>query len=153
MPGGEQLEHFIKQSCRRDVFQQAGHFPDGAARFGVDRQAKLGGQTHRAQHAHRILAVTCPRFADHAQRLCLEIADTMVVVDDVFACRVVIECVSGEVAAGGVFLLRAEDIVVQDPAVFVLFRVGVKFATEGGDLDHFLPEHRVHDLEAAADDA
>ena len=77
----------------------------------------------------------------------------MVVVDDVFACRVVIERVSGEVAAGGVFLLRAEDIVVQDPAVFVLFRVGVKLAAKGGDLDYFLPEHRVYDLEAAADDA
>ena len=49
--------------------------------------------------------------------------------------------------------MAAEDIVVQYPAVLVGLRLLVEQAAEGGDLQGFLADHDMHDLEAAADDA
>ena len=66
--------------------------------------------------------------------------------------RVVVHGVDGEVAALGVFVLGAEVIVAQDPAMLVLGRVDGGVAAEGGHFQQVLAEHHVHDLEAAADD-
>ena len=153
VPGGQQLEHFVEEAGGRDVFQQVGHFADRLFRFRVDGQAELGGQADGAQHAHRVFAVAGAWLADHAQRPRLQVADTMVVVNDRFGCRVVIQRIGGEIAAGGVFGLRAENIVVQHAAVFVGLGLLVEHAAEGGDLQRFLTHHHMHDLEAAADDA
>ena len=153
MAGGQQLQHLVEEAGRRHVFQQFGHFADRLAGRRVDLQAELGGETHGAQHAHRVFAVAGARLADHAQGLLLEVADAVVVVDDRLGRRVVIQRIGGEVAARGVLGLVAEDVVVQHAAVLVLLGVGVEGAAEGGDLDGLVPHHHMHDLEAAADDA
>ena len=153
MPGGQQLEHFVEQAGRRHVFEQFGHFADRLACFRVDDQAELGGETNGAQHADRVLAIAGARFADHAQRFLLEVADAVVVVEHRLGGRVVIQRVGGEVAARGILGLRAKNVVVQHAAVLVLLGVFGEGATEGRHLQCFLAHHDVHDLEAAADDA
>ena len=126
-------------------------------RLGIDRQPQLGGQADGAQHAHRILTVARLRLADHAQRLLPQVGDAVVVVDDGFRRRVVIQRIDREIPARGVFCLAAEDVVAQNPPLLVDQRLATAVlavvAAEGGDLDGFGAHVDVHDLEAAADDA
>ena len=152
--GEQQLQHLVEEPRRRHVLEQRPHLADRLARRGVDGEAELGRQAHRAQHAHRVLAVARARVADHAQRLLLDVGDAVVVVDDGLGAGVVVQRVDGEVAPGGVFLLVAEDVVAQHAAVLVgVGALGVLAGAEGGDLDRLRSAHHVHDLEAPADDA
>ncbi|MNI48262.1 hypothetical protein D3C73_1028200 [compost metagenome] len=150
---GQQLQHFVEQARGRHVFNELGHGADRLARGRVDRAVELGGETHGAQHAHRVFAVTLDRVANDADLALFQVGHAIVVVDDFLVVRVVVQRVHGEVAALGVFFLRAEYVVAQDAAVlvgFLLFRGG---RAEGGRFDDFLAEHHVHQLEAAANDA
>lgn len=153
MAAGQQLEHFVEQARGRHVLDQVRHGADGLARGRVDGAVELGGEAHRAQHAHRVFAVALGRVADHADLALLQVGHAVVVVDDFLGVRIVVERVHGEVAARRVLGLRAEHVVAQDAAVLVGFLVFRGGRAEGGGLDDLLAEHHVHQLEAAADDA
>jgi hypothetical protein len=69
------------------------------------RQPQLGGETHGAQHAHRVFAVAGARLADHAQGFLFQVGNAVVVVDDGFGGRIVVQRIDRKVAAGGIFRL------------------------------------------------
>ncbi|KFB73520.1 MAG: hypothetical protein AW09_001221 [Candidatus Accumulibacter phosphatis] len=81
----------------------------------------------------------------------------MVVIDDGFGSRVVIQGVDREIAARSVFQLATEDIVAQHPTLLVGERlVAALFsmvAAESGHFDGFCAHADMHDLETTADDA
>ena len=149
---GQQLQHLVEQARGRHVFDQLGHPGDRLARRLVDLEAELGGEAHRAQHAHRILAVARLGIADHAQPLAADVLHAVVIVDDLARGRVVVERVDREVAPRRILVLFAEQVVGQHAAVLVGLAVRVVERAEGRDLDRLLPEHHVHEAEAAADD-
>jgi len=99
-----------------------------------------------------ILAVARLRLADHPQALRAQVLHAVVVVEHLAGGRVVVERVDREVAARGVVVLLAVRVVREHAAVLVGQPVDVHQRAEGGDLDRLLPEHHVHQPEAAADD-
>jgi len=127
---------------------------DGRSGRGLDLHAQLGRQSHRAQHAHGILAIARRRIADHAQQLVARIVVTAVIVEYLLRGRIVEQRVRREVAPRRILLLVAELVVAQQAAMLVgLGVLGLDHAAEGGDLDHFLAEHHMHQPEAPPDDA
>jgi len=176
MPGLQQLDHLVEHARQRHVGQQRRHRGDRGAGLGLDGEAQLGGETHRAQDADRILAVAGLRVADHAQHLLARVGQTAVVVHDHLLLRVVVHRVDGEAAARRVLDLRTPDVVAQHAArgvdhvglafqrplgrlLVALHLLGVVLLEqrpEGRDLDDFmLPAaavDHVHDAEASADD-
>ena len=123
----------------------------------VQVEVELGGEAHRPQHPHRILAVAGRRVADQPQGAGLDVLHAIGEVVDREVGDVVVEGVDREVAPQGVFLDVAPDIVTQQQAIVrllgdVVGMVVVRLATEGGDLDHLAAETDVHDAKAPADD-
>ncbi len=134
---------------------------------------ELGGKTHHAQHAHRIFAITRGRVADHAQQTRAHVGHAVVIVQHGLRGRIVVHRVDREVAARGVFVLLAPDVVAQHAAAGVhRMRAAVELVALAGGaaercvgrgridqraesrgFDDFLAELHVHDLEPAADDA
>lgn len=66
MAGKEQFEAFLEQPCWRNFAQQRGQFADWLEGVFLDAEIKLGGETHCAQHAHRVFLVAVGRVADQA---------------------------------------------------------------------------------------
>nr|GEU28121.1 hypothetical protein [Tanacetum cinerariifolium] len=148
----EQLEHLVEHARGRHVVDQGRHQRDRRSGRRFDREFQLGGKAHHAQHAHRVFAVARLGLADDAQGFRADVLDAAVVVQHLPVGRVVVHGVDGEVAPHRVFRLRAEGVVAQDAAMFVLGRVVGRGAAEGGHFQQVLAEHHVHDLEALADD-
>ena len=130
-----------------------GTFSRSGAGRRVDQEVELGGEPYGTQHAHRIFAVALLRVADHAQGTRLDVAHAVMEVVQHAGHRIVIEGIDGEVAPLGVFGVRAEDVVVEEPAVCIHRGApGIDQAAESGDFHRFLAVIDVHDLEAASDD-
>ncbi len=126
---------------------------DRLGAFLGDREAQLVGDAHRAQHAHRVLAVTQLRVADQAQAALAQVLDAAGEVDDGEVADVVVQRVDGEVAAERILLQRAVDVVGQDaPGLVALVALGDRPA-ESGDLEDLLAHAHVGDEEAAPDQA
>src|SRR3989344_8067245 len=85
---------------------------EGGGGFFLDLERQLGGETHHAQHAYRILAIAGLGIADDAKDAGLQVIRTTDIVDDREVTNVVIERVDGEIAPHGIFFLRAENILV-----------------------------------------
>src|SRR6185437_9871487 len=97
--------------------------------FRVDLEIQFRRKTGRAQHAHRILAVTRGRIADQAQAPLFEILDAADVIDYAEIGDVVVQRVDAEIAAQRVFLDAAPDVVAQDAAIdHVAVLAGIAFA-------------------------
>ena len=151
MPGKEELQHLVEHPRRRDVVDQLRHLADRGARLGLDLEVELRREPDRAQHPDRILAEAHQRIADDAHAALAEIGHAAVPVEDRLGGRVVVQGVHREVAARGVLLARAVDVVAQNAPRFLVHLAGRRGA-EGGHLDHLVLEHRVHELEATADE-
>ena len=151
MPREQQLLHFVKHARRGTVFEERRQFAYGCAGLGVDVKAQFGGKAHRAQHAHRVLAIAQARIADDAHGLCRHVLEAAVVIEHGQVGRVEVHRVTGEVAPRGVLLAVAKDVVAQHAAVLVRFTAGA--GAKGRNLHRFLAEHDMDDLEAAADQA
>ncbi|CAM2144817.1 hypothetical protein PT2222_160170 [Paraburkholderia tropica] len=171
----QQLEHLVEQTRRGHVVDEVGEILNRTARVFFDVETELGRETHHAQHAHRILAITRGRVADHAQQTRAHVGHAVVVIQHGLRGRIVVHRVDREVAARGVLVLLAPDVVAQHAAARVdVVRLAVEFVAahalgrrgrfggrrrcideraESRDFDDFLAELHVHDLEAAADDA
>ena len=177
--GLQQLEHFVKQAALRHVGQERQAFGNGCGGFGVEleaQRAELGAKAHRADDAHRVFPVAHGRVANHAQGVVFGVFEALVVIDHDLRGRVVVHGVDGEVAANGVFFLRAPDVVAQHAAgridgvfhagqfAFAGFLVArhlfgrsvVQVGAEGGDFNHLVLAptaiDHVHDAKAPPDD-
>ena len=65
--GEQELLHLVEQPRRRHVLDEARELGDRRRRLGIDREPGLRREADRAQHAHRVLAVTRDRRADELQ--------------------------------------------------------------------------------------
>ena len=175
----QQLEHFVEQAALRHIGQQRQTLLQRAGRRLVQLEfelVQLGGKTHGADDAHRVLAVTRSRIANHADGAFLRILHTLVVVDHDLALGVVIHGVEREIAPRRILFLRAPDVVAQHAtagihrmlhalerapagllvAVHLLGCRSIQIGAEGRHLDHLMlapaPVHHVHDAEPAPDD-
>ena len=63
----EQFQALVEQPRRRHAVEQVRELPDRPLGARLDREVEFGRETHRAQHAHRILAVAGFRIADQLQ--------------------------------------------------------------------------------------
>ena len=125
-----------------------------------DAKVEFGGETHRAQHAHRVFLVAVGRVTDQPQQAVAHVMHTVGVIENALADRVVVQGVDGEVAALRVFFQGAVHVVTQDAATgivrrtvavaLIVFRVR---GAEGGDFDDLTAEMHVDQLEAATNDA
>ena len=127
-------------------------FGIGAAVLALDGEPELRREPHRAQHAHRILAVARDRIADQAQAARLHVGHPSDVVPDALGGGVEVERVHGEVAADRVFGLRAEHVVGEKPAVLVGGIVAGLPPAKGRNFDGLRPGENMHEAKAPPDD-
>ena len=156
----KQFQHFLEHARRRDIQQQVADVVHRVGRGRVDPETELGSKPHHAQHAHRVLAETRRRVADHAHQAGLEVGDAAHVILHREVADVVVQGVDRDVAPHRVFVLAAEHVVGQQPAGLVdvvvglaLFLAGVRRSAEGRDLDNVLPVADMRQTEASADQA
>ncbi len=152
----QELHHLVEEPRRRHVLQKVREWLDGAAGRRIQFQPELRREARRAQHPHRILAITLLRIADDAQTLALEIAPAATVVDDLLRAWIVEQRVDGEVTPQCVLFLRSPHVVAQQAAVSVLRRRIARLpggAAKGRHLDRLGAAQTVDDLKTAADDA
>ena len=177
--GLQQLEHLVEQAALGYIGQQGQRGRQRRFGLGVElepQSAELGTKTHRTDDAYRVLSVTAGRVTDHAQHALLGITDAMVKIDHGLGFRIVVHGIDGEIAANGVVLDRAPDVVAQHPptgidgvlhagqfafggalvAAHLLGSSVVHVGAKGGHLDHFMlapaPEDHMHDAEAPSND-
>ena len=152
VPRQQQLLHLVEEARRRDVLDQRRELRDRRRGLRLDRDAELGGEAHRAQHPHRVLAVARHRRADQLQPPRADVGDAADVVPHLLGRRVEVERVDREVAARGVLGLRPVDVVGQQPAVLVGRRRRLCAARNVETSIVSAPDVDVHEPEAAADD-
>ena len=110
----QKFEHLVEQTALRDFGQELEHALQRRGCFGFQRKpqvAEFGGKAHGADDAHRVFAVAGGGVANHAQDFFLGVGDPAVVVDHFSGLGVVIHGIDGEVAACGILVLRAPDVV------------------------------------------
>ena len=175
----QQLEHFVEQAALRYFLQQRLALDQGLGGLGFELEAlaaELGGKAHGPNDAHRVFTVARGRIADHAQHLLLGVRNAAVIVDHDLCLGVVVHGVDGEVAARGILVLRAPDVVTQHAAAGIhgmlqpsqlilagtfiaadlLGRAVVQKGPKGGNLDDFVfpaaAIDHMHDAKTLADD-
>ncbi len=148
----ERFVGFIDQARHAGLVEIGAMTSDCGARGGLDFEAELGGESHRAHHAHRILAHPQLGIADSADQARLEIVNSAGKIDHLKSLRAVEQRVDGEVAAKRVFLGRAESVVEANQRI-VGIGDGLGLFAEGGDLDVLAAEENVDQAKAPADHA
>ena len=148
----ERLVSFVDQARHGGLGEIGSMTLDCGAGGGLDFEAELGGEAHRAHHADRILAHPQLGIADSADQSSLEIADSAGKIDHVEILRIVEQRVDGKVAAKRVFLGRAESVVEANQRI-VGVGDGLGLFAEGGDLDILAAEENVDQAKAPADQA
>ena len=109
--GEEQFQHLIEEPRRRNVRKERHERQDRLTRSRIDFEAAARRESHGAQHANRIFAITLKGVADHAQASPFQIRDAVVVIPDLLRLRIIEERVHREVATGCVLFLRPEHVV------------------------------------------
>ena len=139
------LQHFLEQPRCRNLAQQRRQLRNCLARRGFDLETQLRGDTHRAQHAHRILAIAQLGVADQAQLTPFQVLQPANIIDDRKIANIVVEPVDGEVAAKSIFLQRSIDVVRKNPTTVVAFVGITDRATKRGHFENFATEANVGD--------
>ena len=152
MAAGKELQYLVDQTRRRHVFEKLRHARNRPFRCGLNLEPELRGNAHGPKHANRVLAVAFRGLADHSEAAFGNILKAMVIVVDLFRCRIVIHGIDGEVAAGRVLPHFAEDVVGNHAAAAVLSHARTLERPEGRALDDFLSEDHVHEAESPSDD-
>ncbi len=148
----ERFVGLVDEARHRGLVEVGAMASDGGARGGLDFKAELGGEAHRAHHAHRILAHPQLGIADGANQPRFEVVNSAGKIDHVKGLRAVEQRVDGEVAAKRIFFGRAESVVETNQRIVGIGdRLGL-FA-EGSDLDVLAAEENVHEAKAPADHA
>ncbi len=148
----ERLVSFLDQARHRGLGQIGAMALDGDARGGLDFEAELGREPHRAHHADGVLAHPQLGVADSADQSSPQVVNSAGKIDHVKSLRAVEQRVDGEVAAKRVFLGRAESVVETNQRIVTVGdRLGL--AAEGGDLDILAAEENVDQPKAPPDQA
>ncbi len=119
MTGLQEFEHLIKHAALRHVGQQFLRLDQRRRSLCFQRKTQgteLGGEAHRADDAHRILAVASRRVPNHADDAVFHILEPIVVVHHDLGLRVVIHRIDREIAAHRILFLRAPHVVAQHPS-------------------------------------
>ena len=114
--GLQQFQHFVKQTALRHVRQQAQRFLQRRNGFRFHRKARSAQfrrEAHRPNQTHGVFAVARGGVANHADDALFHVLVTVVVIDHDLGLRVVIHGVDGEIAARGILVLRAPDVIAQ----------------------------------------
>ena len=80
---------------------------------GIQLETQLCGKSDNPEHSDRVFAVTDFCIADNTKRLCRQLTHPMMVIEQGLVCRVVVECVDGEVATVSILCLGAEIVVAE----------------------------------------
>ena len=147
----EELQGLFEQTGRRDFLDQVSQPANRLLGLRVEIEIEFCREADRAEHPHRILAVTRLGVTQQSQATCLQIRESAdLIVQDV-GLRIVVERVDREVASFDVFLERAVFIVGQDQSGVRL--LGFGGGTERCHLDDLPTKAHVDDLEPLADRA
>ena len=149
MTGKQDFQQLVKQPRHRLALQQHGSFGNRRGGSGINFETEFARQTHRPQDTHGVFLIALGGVADHHQPPCADVGQTAAAVDDFAALTVVIQGVTGEIAAQCVLLERAVGVVVHNPAVLVAPHFSA--AAKGADFNGFGTDHHMNDLKAAAD--
>ena len=154
--GHEELDDFLVEPGRRHALDQRRQVVDCTARLAFDVESELAGEAHRAQHPDGILAIALGCGADEPQRAIAYVGVASGEVDDGTVAMIVVEAVDREVAAPGVLLQGAVDVVAHDASVDAhMIRIAgrlVEVRAEGRDLDDFSAHAHVREPEPASDE-
>ena len=148
----QELLHLVEQACGRHVLHEARKLGDGRRGLGIDGEPRLGGEAHRAQHPHGILAIARDRRADELQAAGAAVGHAADVVPDLLGRRIEVERIDREVAPRGILGLRAVHVVGEEASVLVGGLLRLLRRAEGGHLEHLGARVDVHQAEAPADD-
>ena len=77
----EELAELVEQSRRGDGCQEFAHRCDGGLGVGVEREAKLGLESHGPEDAHRIFAKARLGIANETQLACPDVGHAVAVVE------------------------------------------------------------------------
>ena len=116
---GEQLEHLVKQTRGRYVFDQARHRLQRLFRGWINFAIEFDGKAHSTQHTHGIFTIACARVTDHAHHAVFEVFNTLMVINDLFGGWVVIQRVNREITTCSVLRKSAKFVVTQNATIFV----------------------------------
>ena len=89
-PDSSSLSISSKRRAAGTLLIRLGQFRDRRARGRLDLEAEFRGETHHAQHAHRIFAIPRGRVADHAQQARADVGHAVVVIQHGLRGRIVI---------------------------------------------------------------
>ena len=117
----------------------------------------FGRETHRTEHADRILVVALRGRTNELQAAVMQVGVTAGEIDDGLLPMIVVEAVHREVAAPCVLLDGAEDVVANDapvdPHVIRIAGRFVEAGPEGRDLDDFPSHPHMREPKTAPDQA
>ncbi|MNZ99873.1 hypothetical protein D3C78_1192150 [compost metagenome] len=118
---------------------------------------QLGGETHGAQHAHRIFAVARFRITNQTNHALFQILYAAHEITHRKIGHAVVKAVDGEIATLGVFFDRTKNVVAQQHAVLAALRGGTirwrarfVMTTERRHFDDFWAKHDVSETESTA---
>ena len=81
-----------------------------------------------------------------------QIFNALMVVNDVFGCWVVIQCINREITTRSILRMGTKFVVTQDTTVFVCRLRFRSRSAKGRGLNDLLTKYDVHQLEASSDD-
>ena len=122
MTAHQQLEHFIKDTRRRHIVDQWCHHGNRRACGRRNLEIEFRSKAHHAQKTNRVFTVACLRVTDHAQRAAANIFHATVIIEHHLLLRIVIHRIDREITPFGIFMLLAEGVVAQNPAMLVFGR-------------------------------
>ena len=153
MSRGEKFQCFVKQARRRNMPEQAtiGLHRIQCVRLGL--KTEFSHETQHAQHAHGIFTKARFRLADDAQHLIVQITHPAVVIKYHLALHVVVQRIDRHVAARGVRLDIAIDVIAQYASVFIGFLIFQIIRAKGRNLNQIALVQHMHDAKTSPNDA
>nr|GFC68926.1 hypothetical protein [Tanacetum cinerariifolium] len=146
----EQLEHFFEQARRWNITQHRRQRSNRRRTVLLDAEIKLGGETHSAQHSHRVFFIALLRIANQPDETIADVVYAVGEIEHAFGDRVVIQGVDGEVATLCVFFQRAFETTTDDAGI-TEFGTDLLRRGAGGDVEVFRRDAQHHVAYAAAD--
>ena len=153
MSRGEKFQCFVKQARRRNMPEQAtiGLHRIQCVRLGL--KTEFSHETQHAQHTHRVFAKARFRLADDAQHLIVQITYPAVIIEYHLALHVVVQRIDRHVAARGVRLDIAIDVIAQYASVFIGFLIFQIIRAKGSNLNQIALVQHMHDAKTSPNDA
>ena len=150
MSAHQQFQHFIKETCGRDIVHQGCKCGDRCTCCLVYGKPQFGSEPDDTKHTHRIFPVPLFRITDHSQCFVAKIPDSTVIIKQYLIGGIIVHGIDRKVASGRIFRLGSEIIVAEQSAGFILDGGFVGSSPKRRDFNQILAEHDVNDLKPAA---